>query len=326
MPDKFWTMQQIHPVETIIQSWEKEINPCQHGILKTLAYFDIFHYPLRKEEILQFNTHFSEEHITHQALHELVAEGSVFKLGDFYSLHNNPLLINRRLQGNQRAGELLTKALSIGKMLYKFPFVRGIGVSGSLSKNVAEENADIDFFIITRKNRLWIARTIMHIFKKFTYLVGRQHFFCMNYYLDEEALLLTDQNIFTAMEIKTLLPVSGNESFRRFFSMNQWANQWLPVCSFREQAAGDARNSWFKKIGEWLFNSRLGNRLDDYLLRITTKRWKKKEKSNDRTMKGTTFVLITDKHFAKSNAGGFQEKVLKLYREKLERIGLNVES
>src|SRR2546430_6574247 len=92
----------------------------------------------------------------------------------------------------------------------------------------AKFTTDIDFFIITSANRLWIARTCMHLFKKLTFLTGRQHWYCMNYYIDEEALNIEEHNIFTATELITLLPVCGNGTMQRFFQMNSWVSVYFP--------------------------------------------------------------------------------------------------
>src|SRR4030095_7313073 len=175
------------------------------GILRIMAYFDIFQYPLTKKEITQFLPELFSDAKLDLILQSMVLNKTVFLHSDFYSLHDNPLLACRRKEGNLRAKNLIPKGYSIGKFLYRFPFVRAIAISGSLSKNFADENADIDFFIITKANRLWIARTIMHLFKKLTFITGHQHYFCMNYYIDEEAWLIQDKNIFTAIEIGTLL-------------------------------------------------------------------------------------------------------------------------
>ncbi|MEI9810645.1 MAG: hypothetical protein WDO16_23755 [Bacteroidota bacterium] len=150
-------------------------------------------------------------------LEQLVAEGTIFRIAEFYLLQNDSALVKRRREGNQRAGQLLPKAMRIGRFLSRFPYVRGVGISGSLSKMYADEKADIDFFIITKANRLWIARTFMHLFKKLTFLTGRQHLYCMNYYIDEKALKLGEQNIYTAIETVTLLPAGGNAMQGFFF-------------------------------------------------------------------------------------------------------------
>ena len=226
------------------------------------------------------------------------------------------------MNSNRRAAQLLPKAIRIGRFLYRFPFVKGIGISGSLSKNVADEKADIDFFIITKANRLWICRTLMHLFKKLTFLAGRQHFYCMNYYIDEEALLLHEQNIFTAIEIRTLLPVSGEAAFRQFFSVNQWVNNWLPCHPLRPTAAEQTRESTGKRFIEWIGDNRMIDRIDNYLMQITGRRWQRKEKRGKRNKKGQRMGLATGKHFARSNPGGLKEKILSRYEEKLIQLGL----
>ncbi|HEV7779824.1 MAG TPA: hypothetical protein VGO58_01090, partial [Chitinophagaceae bacterium] len=245
--------------------------------MRTLAYYDIFHYPLTAGEIRQFMDKVVDDHEFLRDLEELTEQGTIFLHHGFYSLQDNPLLSHRRRQGNQYAEKLLVKAEKIGRFLGQFPFVRAVGISGSLSKNYADEKADIDFFIVTRADRLWIARSLMHLYKKLTFIFGKQHFYCMNYYVDEKALVLEDKNIFTAIEIKTLLPVSGEKNMQQFFQSNLWTDKLLPSCPSREQRQKDARNSWFKKMTEWLLNGSIGNLVEDWLFLLTQRRWKRKE-------------------------------------------------
>ena len=188
------------------------------SILKVLVYFDIFQYPLTKNEIRKYLDKPFPESGFEDLLQQMLSKQVIFQHNDFYSLHNNGLLAPRRKEGNLRAQMLMPKAFRIGRFLFHFPYVRAVCISGSLSKNFADEKADIDFFIITKANRLWLARTFMHFFKKFTFLTGHQHCFCMNYYIDEEALLIEAQNIFTAVEVITLVPVCGKQAINNFFS------------------------------------------------------------------------------------------------------------
>ena len=118
----------------------------KYDIINTLVYFDIFNYPLKKEEIFFFIGQRCSENNIDTALQLLVAEGKVFKLGDFYSLQNDPCLAERRLQGNYRAIKQLEIAGRVSRLLFHFPYVLGVGISGSLSKNFADEKSDIDFF------------------------------------------------------------------------------------------------------------------------------------------------------------------------------------
>ena len=287
------------------------------SILKLLAYFDIFHYPLTKNEIRQFLSRSDDEQNLDKILRELLARQTVFLHLGFYSLHNNPLLSHRRTEGNARAEAMLPKAFAIGKFLYRFPFVRAIGISGSLSKNFADEKADIDFFIITKANRLWIARSIMHLFKKLTFITGHQHYFCMNYYIDEDALQIESRNIYTAIEIATLLPVAGKAALDNFFTINKWSQDYFQARENKLAGNDKAGRNWFKRSIEWIFSNGFGNRLDNWLLKMTTLRWQQKSSKGKRNKNGNTMNLATGKHFSRSNPGSFQEKVLAKYEQKL---------
>ena len=198
-------------------------------ILKTLAYFDIFDYPLSEKELKNFLHEKVDSSLFSETITQLLRDKIVFSLNGFYALDNDPSKVERRLEGNMRARKLLPTAQSIGSFLFKFPYVRGVAVSGSLSKNYADKKADIDFFIIIKANRLWIARTILHLFKKTTFLIGRQHYYCMNYFIDEEALRIPEKNIYTATEVITLLPVAGSVTINKFFEANAWSRDSFPT-------------------------------------------------------------------------------------------------
>ena len=286
-----------------------------------MAYFDIFHYPLAIEDVCWFlDTEASQEEVR-QELEALVAAGKLFRLGPFYSLQNDPALATRRLRGEVHADDLLAIANRGAGLLYQFPYVRGVLISGSLSKRCADENADIDYFIITRANRLWIARTLLHLFKKFTYLRGHQHRYCMNYFIDEESLEIKEKNIFTAIELFTLLPVCGNGGITQFFKANDWTSQYLPHYNDRtREVPHDGRVSRLKRMIERLFDHRLGGRLGDYLRRLTDRRWQKKTERGDMNMKGDVMTLQCGQHYSRPNPQIFQQKILNKYYRRVKEV------
>lgn len=292
----------------------------ERSVLKVLAYFDMFNYPLLKEEVHFFLDQAAGASAVGSALQQLTEARCIYRHGDFYSLDHDHTLVARRLKGNHKARTLLTTAYKASALLYRFPFVRGIGISGSLSKNFADEQADIDFFIITKANRLWIARTLMHIFKKITFLVGRQHWFCMNYYVDEDAMLIEERNVFTATELLTLMPVAGNGTLDNFFHVNAWAMDYFPNAVRNDDRKRFTKFPWYKKTLEWLFDNRFGDMLDNYLMKLTSRRWKKKEENYQLNMKGGRMGLRTGKHFSKPNPHHFQKRILEMYRQKISAV------
>lgn len=287
------------------------------AILKTLVYFDIFDYPLSDKEIKNFLGLPLDDELFIIVMGQLISDGIVYRVGEFYSLHNNQQKAEKRIQGNRRAQDLLIKADRIGAFLFRFPYVRGVAVSGSLSKNYADKKADIDYFIVTKANRLWIARTILHLYKKFTFLAGREHFYCMNYFIDEKAMVIPEKNIYTAIEVVTLLPVAGNTTMKRFFDSNDWTEAWLPCFEPGERKPRLDKGSALKRFGEWLFAGVSGDKLDNFLFKWTTRRWQKKEERGLRNSKGKIMNLSTGKHFSKSNPEAFQEKILTVFSNKM---------
>ncbi|MBS1934597.1 MAG: nucleotidyltransferase domain-containing protein [Bacteroidetes bacterium] len=292
----------------------------RQSVLKALAYFDLFNYPLMESEILFFSDCQLAKELVRNYLRVLVNEGLIFHTNGFYSLHNKPELSEQRVIHNENAAQLLPLARRISNFLYQFPYVRGIGISGSLSKNVATENSDIDYFIITKANRLWIARTVMHLYKKLSFLVGREHLYCMNYFIDETAMEIEEKNIFTAMELITLLPTCGNGTMDKFAAANEWAVGFYPNSGRKEKAMTLSHHSFIKRFIEKMFNNRTGDKIDNYFMQLTFKRWMKKEELGKKNSRGERMGLKLDKHFCKPNPEYFQGKILSMYRDKLNEL------
>ena len=256
-----------------------DLSEIKESILASLAYFDMFDYPLSKVEIFFFmnNKYNYEDYIG--VLENLLTDGTIHQFGRFYTLKDDHYIVVRRKEGNKKAEEMIKIAKKVGKLLIKFPYVRGIAISGSLSKNFADEFSDIDLFIITERNRLWIARTIMHCFKKLTFLVKKEHLFCMNYYIDMEQLEIPEKNLYTAIEVCTLIPLQSDFIFEQFYTANAWTKSFLPNKNMRVSISEPMKETKLKNLFERLLNNSLGDMIDTQLMKITSNRWRKK---NDR--------------------------------------------
>ena len=296
------------------------------NILAALAYFDLFNYPLTMEEVFLNLPSKCDQQEFEFALRCLVTDRVVYHFGKFYTLKNDYFLIERRINGNAKAEEMIAVAKKVGDFLIRFPYVRGIAISGSLSKNFADETSDVDLFIITAKNRLWIARTIMHCFKKLTFLVNKHQYFCMNYYIDELELQIREKNIYTAIEIATLIPLHGDTVFEQFYIENAWTREYLPNKCLRLTTARSLKKSLLKSSTEMLFNNWLGNKIDDLLLKISAKRWLKNialKKLND---KGIIMGMDAGKHHSKPDPQFFQDKLIGKYQNKVSQLLEHFES
>lgn len=207
-----------------------ECSPPDHlsiSILKVLLYFKVFDYPVRKAELFTFVSDNNKINIQ-AALARMVAEGLVQIKDDFIWVSNPDSIVERRLKGNQRAFKALKRAKKQAKLLSWLPFIKCICLSGSLSKYYMDKESDIDYFIIVDEKRLWITRFVFAVIIKLLKLSGQEKRFCPNYILTNSNLEIRNQNIYTAMEIVTLIPVYNQKSYETFLEANDWVRSYFP--------------------------------------------------------------------------------------------------
>lgn len=289
-------------------------------ILRTLVYYDIFNYPLTEKDIMANCGLLQADHEPCRgALDYLVEKGIIYKLGDYYSLQNNYMSVERRIKGNKLAKRWMKKARRFSRFISWFPYVRGISLSGSLSKGFIGEDPDIDYFIITKPNRLWLARTFLIAFKKI-FLFNSYKYFCLNYFIDTDNLEIEEKNLFTATEIATMIPVLGGDIKKKFFEHNHWIRDYFPNYQINElEDVSYVSNNWFKRFIEFSFNGKIGERLDDHFMKLTIRHWSKKFKNN---FADDEFDLLfkSKKNISKHHPQNFQKVVLNAYENKLKEL------
>mgnify|MGYP000395055072 CR=1 FL=1 len=136
-------------------------------ILKHISYFDIFSHPLKEEEICNLLGINSQSVEFYSVLNNLVKQNKCFIYDGYCSISKNvEELVQIRKVKEQKAQKYFKRLPSYVRLIKFFPFVKGLAVSGSLSKNIMHKDGDIDYFVITSPNRLWVCRTILIFFKK----------------------------------------------------------------------------------------------------------------------------------------------------------------
>ena len=291
------------------------------SILKVVAYFDMFNYPITREEVRIFMDQPADDITLGPVIQSLVEKNMLWQLGQFYSLRNDPQLVERRLNGNRLAVKRIRLAMKVASVISLFPFVRGVAISGSLSKNFAYKGSDLDFFIITAGNRLWIAKVVLQVAVRVCLTIGLKKICCLNYYIDEEALEIEEQNIFTAVEVLTLLPAKGKGPFQHFFKTNQWAHKYLPNGVHRKLPAREMRSWPLKRLFEWLLDNKVGDKLDKQLMEYHCRRWKRQLLLKKMMPNGVPLGSVkANRHVSKPDARFFQMEILTKFQAKLAEI------
>jgi hypothetical protein len=258
-----------------------EFNKNQKAVLATLLYSDIFDFPLTIDELHSnliasppYHSHTllchsregrrcpegygnpappkykSESPIdintlqkTLKSLHPVISE----KKG-FYCLAGKENSIEKRIQRLKYANNKLKIAKNISKHLSHIPTIYFIGLTGRLAHNDADENDDIDLFLITKKNTMWTTRVAILAILELTNTrrkpneTNPANKICANLIIEETALHWPHEkhDIYTAHEIINMQPLfDRNNIYRKFLSSNNWISQFYPnhdsrLCHSRE--------------------------------------------------------------------------------------------
>ncbi len=307
---------------TDLYSREADMNHTGKHILRTLLYFELFRHPLTEDELYLLSGGATSRPAFQEALQDLTANGLVRNESGYQFLSNGSVNISERIGKLNRARKIRKIAKGVSRLIGWHPFVRGVFISGSLSKSAFARKDDIDFFIITEPGRLWVCRAFLMIFKKI-FLLNSKKYFCINYYIDSDSLAIPDHNLFTATELAFLLPMRNRALALRFYNANPWMLDFYPNCLYDLNDCPRLENPWPKRLAEAILKGPFGDRLDDRFMKIYRKRAERKFRKQDPERFDLNFR--SEKNIAKHHPEGFQERILTAYNSLIARFELEHE-
>lgn len=210
-------------------------NNIRQAIIKTLIYHDLFDYPLTAMELWKLLIWEKDEVPDKELFYKVLLQrhGFDYKRG-YYFLNGRDDIIFKRIARHYESKRKNFNAKKVSSFLRLIPTIKFLGISGSLSMNNSTADDDIDFFIITRKNTLWMTR----FFTTFlVFVLGKKRGLgknknkdriCLNMFVSEDNLTFS-QNLFIAHEIAQLKPlVSRGDVYENFLYENNWLSGFLP--------------------------------------------------------------------------------------------------
>ncbi|MGA2298357.1 MAG: radical SAM protein [FCB group bacterium] len=205
-------------------------------IIRVISYFDLFDYPLTINQIIRFSK-YSPEQIS-KTLQELININVIKNQSDYYYLNVREWTVQARQLKEQEFNKIKFKVRLCGWLLSNIPFVKGIIITGSISKEIFSKYDDFDFLVVVKKNHLWVCRTLIQLLKKlvsFNYRNNNYKYFCCNYFLDEENLEINEKNEFIAIEIATSIPLFNRRIYDAYFDKNNWIKNCYPNVSINNK-------------------------------------------------------------------------------------------
>ena len=207
----------------------------QIAILRTLAYADIFDYPLKLEELHRFLINQkTDNQFFKKNLKDLKQISSKDK---YFFLKNKERNIYLRKKREKYSRGKIKIAQKVAIWLKQIPWVKMVGITGNLAMFNADKEDDIDLLILTKKNRLWLSRFLAILITELLGLRRRPgqkivaNKICLNMFLDEDHLQvpIKERNLVTAHEICQLRPLFSKDNFyQKFIQQNQWSQSFLP--------------------------------------------------------------------------------------------------
>jgi hypothetical protein len=185
------------------------------------------------EEVHKYLTIKSTQDQLFTALNHLQKTGEIVSKDGLYSL--SQAHIELRLRHIERNQKMMKAAKRVGAFIHRFPYVRGVYLSGSLSKHgITGQDDDLDFFIITKAGRVWAAKLLLIAFKKIV-LLNSEKYFCINLLMSEEELVLNKKNIYIATEAASLVALTNEPLLHAFFAANPWIHSQFPNLQVQPQ-------------------------------------------------------------------------------------------
>lgn len=283
------------------------------AITETVAYSDIFDYPLTAAEIHRYllcMTATREEIDAALATDRLVPHVLTAQDG-YVALAGREDVVQTRQSRTRDSERLWRDALRYGRIIASMPFVRMVAVTGELAMDNIRPDSDIDYFIVTRPGRLWLCRLLVI---GVVYVAAlRKVTICPNYLVSEHALAIQDRNLYTAHELTQMVPIAGHALYQRLREMNDWVDAELP------NAGGPPRHlivtplaRTAQALAERVLGTRIGARIE---------RWEMNRKIRrlSRTAGGNPEASFSP-DWCKGHVSGHERRILAAFEERLRAL------
>lgn len=256
------------------------------ALLATLAYHDVFNYPLKRSELwrwLYFGWPLEGQPATIErsafdaALDALVAAGKVETKGGYYYLKGKEASVVLRLERFELARKKWEIARRGAAILRTAPFIRFVGVCNTLAINNVRRESDIDFFIITKDHRLWTSRFVITGALEARDL--RRHGkktkdrICLSFYLSEtnadtRPLLLPDGDPYFAFWLAQLVPMFDVGGWQTLKRANSWLTSIMPHAwqdRPKPVLTDTPWTKWVRETREFFLYNWFGDQIENYL-------------------------------------------------------------
>lgn len=313
------------------------------SILATLAYYDIFDFPLTLLELHKYLINPSRiARLLREGIGEirladiqnelsyLAENGRIQAKNGFYFLPSGKDLFSTRIPREKIFAQKWSKLVKLGKYFMFVPYVRGIWISGSMATANTTADSDFDVMVVARAGRLYTARMLLSLVasvlrsrrKRYEELAPDK--FCFNHYIADNALEIGYRSLYTAQAYINLKPLINQEDLLdKFYSANSWLYKFVMHGPTRDVLTRGLKLSRLTNIiamaGERVLSGSLGDTLEN----IFKKYQQKRIRENPTTYEAGGRVVFSDSEL-EFHPRSFETIAIQKYNHRIEMLGILV--
>lgn len=233
-------------------------NEIKQAIVRTIAFFDLFDYPLTLGELFFF----FPKKISFTTLSSALENLEEVKIKEgFCFLKDRENIIEIRQRRYNYAQKKIALARKVSWFFKLIPTIKLIAVSNIIGFHNLKKESDIDLFIITKKNRIWVTRFLTVLITKFLNVRPKPENhtdkICLSFFISESALnlenLALEQDPYFYYWFTGLKPIyEKNKMFKKFLQENLWIEKYLP--NWKDSLHLKTQDFKKPKKPLWIFN------------------------------------------------------------------------
>ena len=280
------------------------------AIIETIAYSDMFDYPLTLDELYHFLVESASRQDVELSASKMI---DVFLKDGYFFLAGRNEIVELRKRRQAVSLKIFKRAMYYGRILAVLPFVRMVALTGSLALLNLSKNPDMDFMIVAKHGRVWTARAFSIVLGKIARLFGDT--LCPNIIVSERALEWPLHDLYSARELYQMIPNNGFDIYRDLLAVNKWTELFLPNAYPKSSALFTTSKLW--RLAEYPLEGGLGDKFESWEMTRKIARFSNKANFSEET------VFTAD--VCQGNFHHHRKWTLDLYQCCLSTLGVKID-